>query len=696
MRLAWAAVLLAALFVIGCGDNIHPGGETALVVTAAPNLETTEGGGTATFTVALDVAPLSDVNIEVASSNSGEGTVSPRTITLTAQNFNIPVTITVTGVDDQIDDDDQTYQVTLDAGATGNSSVTVTNVDNDGVGVVVAPTTGLQTTEGGGTATFTVMLSAQPTADVTIPVTSVDTTEGTVDPAQLVFTAGNWNAPQIVTVTGVDDAIADGSVSYMVALGTATSDDAEYNNFDPDDVMLTNIDNDSPGVTVSPTSGLITTEGGGTATFTVVLTAQPTADVTFGVSSSDPGEGTANVASLVFTTVNWDAPQTVTVTGKDDPLNDGDQAYTIVLAPAVSADPGYTGFDPPDVSVTNRDDENPGFVISPTSGLVTSETGGTDSFTVALLSAPTANVTIAVTTDDATEGSAAPAALVFTPANFGVPQTVTVTGNDDFVADGNQVYHAVLGPAVSADPAYDGLDPPDVTVSNTDNDSPGVTVTPTSGLLTSELGDKATFTIVLNSEPTANVTITLRSNDTSEGTVSPTSVTFTSLNWFMPRTITVTGRDDALADGNQVYKIVINPATSADPRYNGLDPPDVQVTNLDNDTAAVLVTADPLLPVSENGTTATFTMRLTTQPTANVTCTLDTSDATEGTVAPTSVTFTAANFATPQTITVTGVDDTIVDGAQLFFIITNNCTSTDNAYNNFNPIDVSCRNSDND
>lgn len=694
MRLAWAAVLLAASS--GCGDNLHPGGETALVVTAAPNLATTESGGTATFTVALDVAPARDVTIEVASSNSGEGTVSPRTITLTAQNFAIPVTITVTGVDDQVDDGDQTYQVTLDAGATGNTAIPVTNVDNDGVGVVVAPTTGLQTTEAGGTAMFTVMLSAQPTADVTIPITSIDTTEGTVDPAQLVFTAGNWNAPQIVTVTGVDDAIADGSVSFMVALGTATSTDPAYDNFDPDDVMLTNIDNDSPGVTVSPTSGLITTEGGGTATFTVVLTAQPTADVTFGVSSSDPGEGTASTASLVFTTVNWDAPQTVTVTGKDDPLNDGDQAYTIVLAPAVSTDPGYTGFDPPDVSVTNRDDENPGFVITPTSGLVTSETGGSDSFTVALLSAPTANVTIAVTTDDATEGSAAPAQLVFTPTNFDVPQTVTVTGSDDFVADGNQVYHVVLAAAVSADPAYDGLDPPDVTVSNTDNDTPGITVTPTSGLLTSELGDQATFTIVLNSEPTANVTITLLSNDATEGSISPTSVTFTALNWFMPRTITITGKDDLLADGNQPYTIVTNAATSADPRYNGLNAANVSVTNLDNDTAAVVINADPLLPVSENGTTATFTIVLTTQPTANVTCSFTSSDTTEGTVSPASVTFTAANFATPQTVTVTGVDDAIVDGAQLFFIITNPCSSTDLSYKNFNPADVSCRNSDND
>src|SRR5262249_5976533 len=155
-------------------------------------------------------------------------------------------------------------------------------------------------------------------------------------------------------------------------------------------------------------------------------------------------------------------------------------------------------------------------------------------------------------------------------------------------------------------------------VTNTDNDSPGITVTPTSGLLVSELGDTATFTIVLNSQPTADVTIPISSNDLTEGTVSPASVTFTATDWFMPHTVTITGVDDSIADGNQVFLIVTGNAASADPRYNGLNPANVSVTNLDNDTASVIVDADPLLQVSEDGTTATFTMVLTTAPTANV------------------------------------------------------------------------------
>ncbi len=109
------------------------------------------------------------------------------------------------------------------------------------------------------------------------------------------------------------------------------------------------------GITVTPTSGLITTEAGGTATFTVVLDRYPKADVTLPLSSSDVSEGVVAPASLIFTQANWNQPRTITVTGMDDGVIDGDQGYTIVTGPAGSADPAYDGIDPPDVSVVNEE-----------------------------------------------------------------------------------------------------------------------------------------------------------------------------------------------------------------------------------------------------------------------------------------------------------------------------------------------------
>lgn len=112
------------------------------------------------------------------------------------------------------------------------------------------------------------------------------------------------------------------------------------------------------GVTVTPTSGLVTTEAGGTATFTVVLGSQPTADVTIGLSSSNTAEGTVSPPSLTFTTGNWATPQTVTVAGANDTIVDGSKTYSIITAATVSTDPSYNNLSVRDVSVTNNDNDS--------------------------------------------------------------------------------------------------------------------------------------------------------------------------------------------------------------------------------------------------------------------------------------------------------------------------------------------------
>src|SRR5207237_5145566 len=101
---------------------------------------------------------------------------------------------------------------------------------------------------------------------------------------------------------------------------------------------------------------------------------------------------------------------------------------------------------------------------------------------------------------------------------------------------------------------------------------------------TTEAGGTATFTIVLNSQPTANVTIGLSSSNTAEGTVSTSSVTFTAANWNTAQTITVTGVNDAVDDGDIGYTIVTAAATSSDANYNGLNAAYVSVTTTDTDT----------------------------------------------------------------------------------------------------------------
>jgi hypothetical protein len=59
-----------------------------------------------------------------------------------------------------------------------------------------------------------------------------------------VFTTANWNVAQTVTVTGVDDRLRDGNVNYSVRLTSAQTNQGPYGGIDPDDVQVTNQDDD--------------------------------------------------------------------------------------------------------------------------------------------------------------------------------------------------------------------------------------------------------------------------------------------------------------------------------------------------------------------------------------------------------------------------------------------------------------------
>ena len=214
-------------------------------------------------------------------------------------------------------------------------------------------------------------------------------------------------------------------------------------------------------IVVDPTSGLVTTEAGGTATFTVVLGSQPTDDVTIGLSSSDTTEGTVAPSSLTFTPANWNVAQTVTVTGVDDFVQDGDVVYTIITAPAVSTDPHYAASMPPTSGHQPR--QRHGGIVRDADLRAGHHGGGRHRHVQRGAEQPAGRRRHRrLSSSNTAEGTVAPAALTFTAANWNVAQTVTVTGVDDFVADGNVAYTIITAPPQSADPIYARLNPANV------------------------------------------------------------------------------------------------------------------------------------------------------------------------------------------------------------------------------------------
>ena len=94
----------------------------------------------------------------------------------------------------------------------------------------------------------------------------------------------------------------------------------------------------------------------------------------------------------------------------------------------------------------------------------------------------------------------------------------------------------------------------------------GVTVTESGGSTNVTVGGATdTYTVVLNSLPTANVTLTM--TFPAELNLVPTTLTFTPAKWNVPQTVTVSGVHTAIETPTA---LITHKAVSADPFYNGI------------------------------------------------------------------------------------------------------------------------------
>ncbi|MGB7329163.1 MAG: right-handed parallel beta-helix repeat-containing protein [Rubripirellula sp.] len=408
---------------------------------------------------------------------------------------------------------DRLLSLRLTRAATGFAiinSLQVTRVQQTTPAVIVGPGDILSTTESQGTATFTVELKSRPIAPVTIDIRSSDDTEGTVSTPQLTFTSQNWNLPQTVTVTGVDDDVRDGDISYQVITSNTASADPNYNGLVVDDISLSNIDDEimdpdsslrfdfgtssSPVETgyaqVTPLIEYESTRGYGwldgnvgsrdringnpvdrdfnhTSSGSMIFAVDvPDGEYQVKVTVADPLYPNRNMQVVIegqtVDTLSVDGGDSLTRTF-DTVVRDGQLTLTMVR--------GTLGFAIINsLEVIPKSSTGPGVLVKTNSGLLTTESGGSAQFTVELSAPPTAPVTISLDSSDQTEGVLSKTQLVFNAQNWNLPQTVTVTGVDDDVHDGDISYQILTSATSSIDLAYQGLDVDDVSLINTDDD----------------------------------------------------------------------------------------------------------------------------------------------------------------------------------------------------------------------------------
>ena len=593
-------------------------------VAVTPTALTVDEGGSAAYTVVLESEPTETVTVSV--SRDGEGdvdvTVGSASLTFTASDWDVAQTVRVSAGEDG-DAANGTATIVHGVSSSGDyggeaaASVTVTERDNDtastAVSLSVLPGV-VPEASSGQAVVVTGRLNGGTRGDATEIAVTVGagrdgaesaTDYGAVAGFTLTIPADTASGTATFTLSPVGDKVDEADESVTVG-GTVAGGGL---NVLSAEVTIT--DDDERGVAVTPTA--LTVDEGGSTAYTVVLESEPTVTVT--VSVSRDGEGDVDVtvgsASLTFTASDWDVAQTVRVSAGED----GDAANgTATIVHGVSSSGDYSREAADSVTVTERDSDTasaavslsvlPGAVPEASSGQAVVVTGRLNGGTRGEVTEVA--VTVGAGRDGAETATDYRAVAGFT---LTIPAD-TASGTATFTLSpvGDKVDEENESVTVGGTVAGGGLNVLSAELTITDDDERGVAVAPTA--LTVDEGGSAAYTVVLESEPTDSVRVSVTRTGDGDVTVGSASLTFTASDWDVAQTVRVSAGEDGDA-ANGTATIVHGVSSSGD--YGGEAAASVTVTERDNDTASTAVSLSVLpgvVPEASSGQAVVVTGRL--------------------------------------------------------------------------------------
>ena len=622
--------------------------DEASVVVSSSNLNIDEGDS-ATYSVKLATAPSASVTVSITSDDTEAVSIQPSSLTFTPNGDQLWSTAQEITVRAHEDDDDADENVALsytltstdsNYGALSVDSGTVDVLDNDTAAVNLSDTL-VKVFEGSST-TYSVRLATKPSQTVVVTPATNDSTIATVSGA-LSFEPQSWDKPQKVTVTAVTDAgLVDTSaeITHSVSgYGSVTSAAG----------LTVNVKNVTPPQVNFEQNALYVDENG-TQTYKVWLSSRPSARLTVIPRSSDEDHLTVSGA-VRFTPNAWRRQKTITVTA----LEDADaEDETLEVRHTVRLNGRTTPIG--NVAVTTYDDEKYAVVVNTTTLSV--DEGDTASYYVSLSSQPTSLITITPISSN-TNAATVSGSMNFTPEDWQLVQQVVVSAVRDSDYDDERVVitHRVTGgdSALQAKP---------IRVRIVDEAQPEVLVSPAT--VDVGEGNTATYEVWLATQPSKRVTVTPKSSDKRAVAVSG-PLKFNRNSWNKRKTVTVTAKQDKNSDNEQVHinhevknygdtvlspLVLVNVTDDEEPivfRGGSADSPNLVISPY-----RVTVTE-----AAGDSRTATYTVKLATQPSAAVSVSLTSRDETVATVSPETLNFTTTNWMNGQTVTVTGVDDTL-------------------------------------
>jgi hypothetical protein len=575
--------------------------------------------GTDSFEVEVTDGDLSDtftVNVQVTAVNDApEITTTDGNPDVTMSEDGTPTAFSLTLNATDVDDTDSSLDWSISAQAS-NGSASVDTVTGASTGISYTPDADyfgsdsfeVEVTDGDLSDTFTVNVQVTAVndapvidqgtsvtvnieendsltgADLTLNATDVDDTDSTLE----------WS---ISTINGPSNGNASVDTTTGASTGITYTPDADY--FGSDSFVVTVTDNN--GDTDSITVNVNINQAGNNApdiTETDPVAVTMSEDGIAADDTPDPFSLTLNATDADGDSLNWSI-STEPISGTASVDDGSGTSEAISYTPdanahgsdsfVVTVTDGKGGGDNITVNVTITPVNDAPVIAEGDSATLNIEENG--ALTAADLTLNATDVDHDTSTldwsigSDPTNGSASVGTAMGASTGVNYTPDTDFTGTDNFVV---QVADAAGGTA-----SFDVT----VHVNAAPNSGPGVTIRQSDGVTeVSEIGSTDSYSIVLNSAPTADVEIMVTSGDPGEATVRPTTLTFTASDWDTPQEVIVTGVDDAVDDGDQTVTIS-HSASSTDSDYDGISISDVTITVADNDGAEPADTTPPDAPV---------------------------------------------------------------------------------------------------
>ena len=581
-----------------------------VTVTYDQNRYTVDEGGTQDVTVTLNADPERTLIIPIETTNLGGATAADYSGVPPSVTFNSGETstsFTVSATDDDLDDDDES--VLLEFGTMPDDRVSanphpqarLTIVDDDDPHVTVQYGQDTQGVGEGETVNVTISVSADPERTVTIPITAT---------GQDGATSADYSVPSSVTFNAGE---LEKAVAFMAAADDADDDDKSvrlgFGSSLPDRVTLgtrtqTTLDigdDDDPTVTVEFGQGSFTVSEGATQQVTVSVSADPERTIIIPITVTAQGTVSDADYSGVPPSVTFNAGETsktITFTATQDQIDDDGEGVSLGFG--TMPDPRVSAGTQAVSTLTIEDDDVADIVIDTT--LASEEQVSLNRFL-----GPDSRGQH--TLEDATGYTARPGSQ---PSENATPGISSFEGKDFVQLDS------------------------DIIISQT-------TIT---------VGEEETFTytVRLDTEPTVEVTVNVSGHVGSDIILETTTLTFTPMNWNIPQTVRATAGNDF--DGVNDQQTLTYEGTGGE--YTGLTKNLEAIIN-DNDPLGIVIS--PVELVVDESSSATYTVRLATLPTEDLTVTITGHAGTDLILSGDTLTFTDQDWNMNQTVMVSAAHD---------------------------------------